>query len=85
MIVLTKAEIERYLRDYDDDEEISLDDLVREYEEANLNVDDFEQLLVNVARCQYCTYFKKLKRTRRLGCTTRNCVDGSKFKHRREV
>ena len=34
MIVLTKAEIERYLRDYDDDEEISLDDLVREYEEA---------------------------------------------------
>ena len=51
----------------------------------NLNVDDFEQLLVNVARCQYCEYFKKLKSTRRLGCTTRNCVDGSKFKHRREV
>lgn len=34
MIVLTKAEIERYLKDYDDDEEISLDNLVREYEEA---------------------------------------------------
>ena len=34
MIVLTKAEIEKYLKDYDDDEEISLDDFIREYEEA---------------------------------------------------